>query len=86
MARSHATINQWIREQEARLGIESPKSGESEPTLPTVAVYPSPYVIERLAHAAADARMAADPVHDAMCERLDAELAEILANGGNSNI
>ncbi|MFL9987647.1 hypothetical protein [Paraburkholderia sediminicola] len=47
-------------------------------TVPAVTVYPSPYVIERLAHAAADAKIAADPAYDAMCARTDAMLAEII--------
>jgi len=47
-------------------------------TAPTVTIYPSPYVIERLAHAVADEKIADDPRYAAMCELLDAELAEIL--------
>lgn len=44
----------------------------------TVTVYPSMAVVTRLAHAAADAKIAVDPTYDAMYARLDAELAEIL--------
>lgn len=40
---------------------------------------PSMAVVTRLAHAAADAKVAADPRYAAMCDRLDAELAEILS-------
>lgn len=74
MPKPAAQIDRWIREQQARLGIPS-----DEGLVPTLTVYPSLYVIERLAHAAADERIAADPVYDAMCARLDAELAEILS-------
>ena len=76
MAKSHASINRWIREQEVRLGIGVvPSVGGN---LPTVTVYPSPYVIERMAHAGADLLIANNPAYDAMCARLDAELAEII--------
>ena len=79
MRKSHAQINQWIREQENRLGIASE---ESEAKRSTVTVMlPSMAVVTRVAHAAADARMAADPAYAAACKRLDAELAEILSGG-----
>jgi hypothetical protein len=39
---------------------------------------PSMAAVTRVAHAAADAKIAADPRYAVMCERLDAELAEIL--------
>jgi hypothetical protein len=41
MRKSQAEINEWIRQQQARLGIKSPKSGELKSTVPTVTVYPS---------------------------------------------
>ncbi|QIE23553.1 hypothetical protein SBC1_14400 [Caballeronia sp. SBC1] len=58
-------------------GIQLPEYPGVKP-LPTVTVYPSMAVVTRLAHAAADAKIAIDPVYAAMCERLDRELAEIL--------
>ena len=39
---------------------------------------PSMAAVTRVAHAAADEKIAADPRYAAMCERLDAELREIL--------
>ncbi|CAE6740103.1 hypothetical protein R75465_02230 [Paraburkholderia aspalathi] len=76
MAKSHAPINQWIREQEARLGIGS----AGKPVhLPTVTVMlPSMAAVTRVAQAAADAKITADPAYDAMCARTDAMLAEII--------
>ncbi|MCX4137894.1 hypothetical protein M0D68_06845 [Paraburkholderia sp. SEWSISQ10-3 4] len=50
-------------------------------TAPAVTVYPSPYVIERLAHAAADAKIAVDPVYAETVERLDRALASMLDEG-----
>jgi hypothetical protein len=85
MPKSQAEINRWIRAQELRLGIESPQKGEFKPTLPTVTVYPGPVVIERLAHFGADRLIANNPAYDSMCERLDAELAEILSAIVNSS-
>jgi hypothetical protein len=83
MRKSQAEIDGWIRAQESRLGINAQKGEYSNAStggaLPTVTIYPSPYVIERVAHAGADARMAVDPRYAAMCERLDAELAELLS-------
>ncbi|MGF6994639.1 hypothetical protein [Paraburkholderia sp. GAS32] len=79
MLRSHAEINEWIRSQQSRLGIAS-KNTEAKRSTVTV-MLPSMAVVARLAHAAADARIAADPAYDAMCARLDAELAEILSGG-----
>ena len=77
MAKSHASINRWIREQEVRLGIGT---GENPPVKPqpTVTVYSSPYLIERLAHAGADLLIANNAGYDLMCARLDAELAETI--------
>jgi hypothetical protein len=79
--KSNAAINHWIREQEARLGIKSPKSGELKPPQPTVTVYPGPHAMERLAHFGADRLIANNAAYDSMCERLDAELAGILSDG-----
>jgi len=78
----HLEINAWIRGQEARLGINA-QTGEYSNALtggaiPTVVVYPGPVVIERLAHFGADRLIANNAAYDLMCERLDAELAEIL--------
>ncbi|MFL9994309.1 hypothetical protein PQR34_29010 [Paraburkholderia sediminicola] len=39
---------------------------------------PSMAAVTRVAHAAADAKIAVDPEYDAMCVRLDAELASML--------
>jgi hypothetical protein len=100
-----AQINQWIREQHARLGI-NPKIGVNsnaftvgalgdstklwnvagdDVTLQHVAtvtvMLPSMDAVTRLAHAAADANIAVDPVYAEQCARLDAELAEILERG-----
>ena len=77
MAKSHASINRWIREQEVRLGIANTGIPVFKPQ-PTVAVYPGPLTIERLAHAGADRLIANNPAYDSMCERLDAELREII--------
>lgn len=85
----HLEINAWIRGQEKRLGLNSPKSGDlptartgHDATLHHVStvtvLLPSMAAVTRLAHAAADAKIAADPEYDSMCERLDAELAEII--------
>jgi hypothetical protein len=72
-------INAWIREQQARLGIET---GGIPPVKSTVTVMlPSMAAVTRVAHAAVDEKIANDPVYDAMCARLDAELAEILEGG-----
>jgi hypothetical protein len=49
-----------------------------------VTVYPSPYVIERLAHFGADRLIANNPAYDSMCERLDAKLAEVLEGCSDS--
>ena len=50
-------------------------------TEPAVTIYPSPYVIERLAHAGADRLIANSAAYDAMFARTGAMLAEILAAG-----
>jgi len=72
----HLEINEWIREQEARLGIALENSEAKRSTV--TVMLPSMAAVTRLAHAAADAKIAADPEYDSMCERLDAELAEII--------
>ncbi|MBB5543326.1 hypothetical protein A8H39_10920 [Paraburkholderia fungorum] len=79
MRKSHAQINHWIREQENRLGIasENPEAKRSTVTV----MLPSMAAVTRVAHTAADERMAVDPAYDAMCARVDAELAEILSGG-----
>jgi len=79
-------IDQWIREQQTRLGIKDKVVVNSNAltgaALPTVTVMlPSMAAVTRLAHAAADERIAVDPNYAAMCERLDAELAEIIEAG-----
>jgi hypothetical protein len=82
MRKAQAEIYEWIHQQEVRLGISS--DGVDSPNsvnVPTVTVYLGPLVIERLAHFGADAKIAVDPRYAAMCERLDAELAEILSDG-----
>jgi hypothetical protein len=81
MRKSQASIDRWIRQQELRLGIKSLKSRESKPMQPTVTVYPGPLVIERLAHFGADRLIANNSAYDAMCDRTDAMLAEILEAG-----
>lgn len=85
MRKSQASINQWIREQEARLGIKDKVVVNSNvltgAALPTVTVYPGPLVIERLAHYGADKKIANDPAYDAMCARTDAMLTEIIKAG-----
>jgi hypothetical protein len=83
MPKPAAQINAWIREQELRLGICNNfvvnSNALTGAALPTVTVMlPSMAAVTRVAHAAADANMAADPRYDEMCERLDAELREIL--------
>jgi hypothetical protein len=82
MRKSKLQINEWIRSQQARLGIPT-NCGDSSNlrNVPTMTVYPSPYVIERLAHAGADLLIANNPAYAAACERLDGELAEILEAG-----
>ncbi|CAB3783390.1 hypothetical protein [Pararobbsia alpina] len=79
MRKSQAEINEWIRSQQSRLGIAS-QSNEAKRSTVTV-MLPSVAVVTRLAHAAADAKIAVDPVYAATCARLDAELAEILSGG-----
>jgi hypothetical protein len=82
MRKSQASINQWIREQEARLGINDKivvnSNAVTGAALPTVTVYPGPLVIERLAHYWADKKIAVDQGYDAMCSRTDAMLAEFM--------
>lgn len=73
-----AQIEVWIRQQQVRLGIGSTGNPVEQPT---VTAYPSPYVIERLAHAGADLLIANNPAYDAQCARTDAMLAEILEGG-----
>ncbi|MFM0060976.1 hypothetical protein PQR64_35720 [Paraburkholderia phytofirmans] len=77
MRKSQAEINEWIREQEARLGIGATETSTNGGSVPTATVYPSPVVIERLAHAGADLLIANNAAYASACERLDAELAEI---------
>jgi hypothetical protein len=60
---------------EVRLGIGSTGKPVHRPT---VTVYPSPYVTERVAHFGADALIANNAAYDAMCERNDAVLAGML--------
>ncbi|MFM0663314.1 hypothetical protein [Paraburkholderia sediminicola] len=75
----HLEINQWIREQQTRLGIET---GGIPPVKSTVTVMlPSMVAVTRVAHAAADAKIAVDPHYAEMSAKLDAELAEILEGG-----
>ncbi|MFM0088942.1 hypothetical protein PQR46_18705 [Paraburkholderia sediminicola] len=81
MRKSQAEINEWIRRQQTRLGIGSAGNPAEQPT---VTVYPGPHTIERLAHAGADHLIANNPAYAAACERLDAELAEILEGGSES--
>ncbi|MFM0224836.1 hypothetical protein [Paraburkholderia dipogonis] len=90
MRKSQAEINEWISQQQDRLGIVPPRiypnmsaaRRSSEACVaPAVTIYPSPYVIERLAHAGADLLIANNPAYASMCARLDAELAEILDGG-----
>jgi hypothetical protein len=75
----HLEINQWIREQEARLGIEPSENGKlkPQPTATQVTIIVPLHVapLARL-HALADAR-SLERSKDAD-ERLDAELREIL--------
>lgn len=80
MRKSQAEIDAWIRRQELRLGIVT---GENPPVkpLPAVTVYPGERTIERLAHFGADLLIANNPAYDSMCERLDADLAELLLGG-----
>jgi hypothetical protein len=76
MPKSHASINRWIREQELRLGIATAGIPAIKSTV--TVMLPSMAAVTRVAHAAADERIANDPRYAAMCARLDAELAEIL--------
>lgn len=79
MRKSQAEINSWIRSQQMRLGIESSETSPNGGSVSTVTVMlPSMAAVTRVAHAAADERIAADPRYASMCERLDAVLAEIL--------
>jgi hypothetical protein len=75
-APGHLEIDAWIRRQENRLGIalENSKAKRSTVTV----MLPSMAAVTRVAHAAADAEIAVDPVYAEQCARLDAELAEIL--------
>jgi hypothetical protein len=76
----HLEIDRWIRAQEARLGLNQSSSvGGSFPTV--TVMLPSMAAVTRVVHAAADEKIAADPAYAALCARLDAELAEILAAG-----
>jgi hypothetical protein len=84
MPKSLPEINQWIRQQQVRLGIEPSETPADGGSVPAVVVYPSPYVIERLAHAGADLLIANNPAYDSMCASLDAELAEIHEGGRKS--
>jgi hypothetical protein len=77
MRKSQAEINEWIRQQQARLGIDTTAIPVVKPQ-PTVIVCPSPYVIERLAHFGADRLIADNPAYEAQCARLDFELASML--------
>ena len=79
MPKSQAEINAWIREHQERLGIASENS-EAKCSTVTV-LLPSMSAVTRVAHAAADAKIAADPRYDEMCAWLDAELGEILEGG-----
>lgn len=58
----------------AERGIQLPENPVVKP-LPTVTVYPSMAVVTRLAHAAADVKIAADPEYAERCARLDTMLA-----------
>jgi cytochrome oxidase assembly protein ShyY1 len=78
-APGHLEIDAWIRQQENRLGITSENSEAKRSTV--TVMLPSMAAVTRLAHAAADAKIAVDPAYDAICERLDAELAEIIEAG-----
>jgi hypothetical protein len=75
MRKSQTAINEWIRAQQVRLGIETSTIGGS---VPTVTVYPGERTMERLAHFGADRLIANNPAYDAMCEQTDAMLAEII--------
>lgn len=77
MPKPAAEINRWIRSQQDRPGIDCSSTNGGRASTVSV-MLPSMAVVTRVAHAAADAKIAADPSYDAMCERLDAELAEIL--------
>jgi len=77
MRKSNAEINQWIRQQQLRLGIRTSPIGGGVPTV--TVILPSMAAVTRLAHAAADAKIAVNPVYAATCARLDAELAENFA-------
>jgi hypothetical protein len=81
MRKSQAEINQWIREQEVRLGIDTGGNPPVKPQPTVTVMLPSMAAVTRVAHAAADAKIAVDPRYAAMCERLDAELAKILDAG-----
>lgn len=84
MCKSQAEINAWIRSQQMRLGIEPSETSPNGGSVSTVTVMlPSMAAVTRVAHAAADERIAADPRYASMCARLDAELAEIVASGPN---
>jgi hypothetical protein len=77
MVKPAAQIDAWIRSQQARLGIAT---GVIPPVKSTVTVLlPSMDAVTRVAHAAADAKIAVDPTYALMRARLDAELAEILS-------
>ena len=73
---SRMEIDAWIRQQENRLGITSENSGAKRSTV--TVMLPSMAAVTRVAHAAADAKIAVDPVYAEQCARLDAELAEII--------
>ena len=85
----HLEINAWIRGQEKRLGLNSPKSGDlptartgHDATLHHVStvtiLLPSMAAVTRVVHEAADAKIAADPNYAEISAKLDAALAEIL--------
>src|ERR1700690_4009394 len=76
MRKSQAEINEWIREQEARLEIGDASTLRHVSTV--TVMLPSMAAVTRVAHAAADAKIAVDPRYAAMCARLDVELASML--------
>jgi hypothetical protein len=101
MRKTHAEINAALDAKMAALGINH-QAGEysnallgvalglipaiAGESLPTVTVYPSAVVIERLAHYGADRLIANNAAYASMCERLDAELAEILEGVINADV
>lgn len=81
MPKPAAEINQWICEQELRLGIGHAGNPAGQPTM---TLYPGERTIERLAHFGADRLIATNAAYASMYERLDAQLAEILEGGSES--